>query len=378
MNRLLSRFFAWNLVVGRACPQRAAELYGCPAGALRTGAPYPSRFVALLLLGGCVLGGSAHAATVRLRLATLAPKDTSFHQSLQSMGEKWKQTSNGGVTLTIYTDGTMGGEADMVRRMRVGQIQAALISGSGLAQIDDSVTALQAMPMIYHSFAEFEYVQDRLRPMIEKRMLEKGFVMLFFGDAGWVKFFSKRPGTLPAEFVKMKMFAWVGDSRTIEVMKAVGVDTVALEQTDVLTGLQTGLIDVVPTIPVVALTGQFYGPASHVLDLNWTPLVGATVITKKAWDTVPEGQRKAMLAAAAVAGDEIRKRSRLEADEAIVAMQKRGLKVTTLTPDQLGEWRKFAETVYPKIRGKNVPADLFDEVQRLLTEFRAKPGAAAP
>ena len=343
----------------------------------RLSSRFPSAVAGLLAVALCCSAAAAHAAQVKLRLATLAPKDTSLHKGLQGMGESWKQISNGGVTVTIYTDGTMGGEADMVRRMRVGQIQAALISGSGLAQIDDSVTALQAMPMIYRSFEEFEFVQDQLKPMIEQRMLAKGFVVLFWGDAGWVKFFSKRAGTLPAEFLKMKMFAWVGDTRTIDVMKATGVDTVALEQTDVLTGLQTGLIDVVPTIPVVALASQLYGPASHVLDLNWTPLVGATVITKKAWDTVPEGQRKALLAAAAVAGADIRKRSRVEADEAIAAMQKRGLKVTPLTPDQLGEWRKFAETVYPKIRGKNVPADLFDEVQRLLTEFRAKQGAAA-
>ena len=334
-----------------------------------------TNLVLLLLVLG--LSGVSAQAAAKLRLATLAPKDTSFHKSLQNMGEEWKKISTGGVTLTIYTDGTMGGEADMVRRMRVGQIQAALLSGSGLAQIDDSVTALQTMPMVYRTFEEFEFVQARLRPLFEKRMLEKGFVVLFFGDAGWVKFFSKREGTLPAEFLKMKMFAWVGDSRTIEVMKATGVPTVPLEQTDVLTGLQTGLIDVVPTIPVVALTGQIYAPASYLLDLNWTPLVGAAVITKKAWDTVPEGQRKAMLAAAEKAGDEIRKRSRLEAEEAIVAMQKRGLKVTTLNAEQLGEWRKFTETVYPKIRGKNVPTDIFDEVQRLLAEYRAKNGGAA-
>ena len=336
------------------------------------------RWLAWALVVVALAGGEdAVQAAVRLRLATLAPKDTSLHKGLQGMGEQWRQVTKGGVTLTIYTDGTMGGEADMVRRMRVGQIQAALISGSGLAQIDDSVTALQAMPMMYRTFEEFEYVQDRLRPMIEKRMLDKGFVVLFWGDAGWVKFFSKRQGTLPPEFVTMKMFAWVGDSRTIEVMKAIGVNTVPLEQTDVLTGLQTGLIDVVPTIPVVALAGQFYGPASYVLDLNWTPLVGATVITKDAWDKVPEGQRKGMLEAAAAAGVDIRKRSRVEAEEAIAAMQKRGLKVTTLTQEQVGEWRKFAETVYPKIRGKNVPADMFDEVQRLLTEYRSKQGGAA-
>jgi TRAP-type C4-dicarboxylate transport system substrate-binding protein len=270
----------------------------------------------------------------------------------------------------------MGGEADMVRRMRVGQIQAALLSGSGVAQIDDSVTALQTMPMMYRTFEEFEHVQAKLRPMIEKRMLDKGFIVLFLADAGWVKFFSKRQGALPDDFLKMKMFAWVGDPRTVEVMKAIGVPAVPLEQTDILTGLQTGLIDSVPTIPVVGLTGQFYTPAPNLLDLNWTPLMGATVITKKAWDSIPEKSRAAMLAAAAETGKQIRDRSHAEGDEAVEAMKKRGLKVTTLNPEQVDAWNKFAESVYPKIRGKVVPADIFDDVQRILAEYRKQKGEA--
>jgi len=81
-----------------------------------------------------------------IRLATLAPKGTSFHQALLSLGEKWRQAPGGGVQLTIYTDGTMGGETTMVQRMRAGQIQAAMLTVTGLCEIDDSVAALQNMP----------------------------------------------------------------------------------------------------------------------------------------------------------------------------------------------------------------------------------------
>src|SRR5207244_2402829 len=102
----------------------------------------------------------------------------------------------------------------------------------------------------------------------------------------------------------------------------VGINAVPLEQTAVLTGLQTGMIDVVPSVPIYALAGQFYNPAPNMLDLNWVPLVGATVITKKAWDTMPVANRDAMLKAAAEAGEEIKKRSRAESLEAIEAMKK--------------------------------------------------------
>ena len=325
----------------------------------------------------CLLGAlpAAHAAdSARIRLATIAPKDTSFHKSLLKMGEAWRETSGGKVTLVAYTDGTLGGEAEMVRRMRLDQIQAAMLTVAGLMLIDDSVAALQSMPLLFRSLEELDYVHEKLRASLEKKLLDKGFVVLFWADAGWVQFFSKLPARQPAECRRMKTFVWAGHQRSIDLMKSLGLDVVPLEFTDTLMGLQTGLIEAVPTIPTYALAGQFYGQTKHMLRLNWVPLVGATVVTKKAWDAVPEGSRPALLQAAEEAGAEIRKRGREENEESIAAMQRRGLQVHELKPEELAEWRKYAESVHPRIRGEVVPAEMFDEVQKLLREYRASGG----
>ncbi len=310
-------------------------------------------------------------AETKIRLATLAPKDTSFHKSLMTMGEKWREATGGSVTLTIYTDGTMGGESDMVRRMRVGQLQAAMLTVNGLMQIEESVSSVQNMPMMFRSLDEVDFVREKLRAALEKKLLDKGFVVLFWGDAGWVRFFSRQPAAKPDDFKKMKMHVGAGDTRTIDIMKSLGYTPVPLEQTDVLTGLQTGLIDAVPSVPFYALAGQFFGPAPYMIELNWAPLVGGTVITKKAWNAIPENQREALMKAAAEAGQAIKARSRAEADESVEAMKKRGMKVQTLTPELTAEWEQFANQAYPMIRGKIVPADMFDEVQNLLKEYRA-------
>ncbi len=314
------------------------------------------------------------AEAVRIKLATLAPRDSSFHKSLLAMGDKWKQASAGAVTLTVYPDGTQGGEADMVRRMRVGQLQAAMLTVPGLSQIEESVTSLQLMPMMFRSLDEFDFVLGKLRPTLEKKLLDKGFVALFWGDAGWVRIFSKHPGLMPDDYRKMKVFVWSGDTRSTEIYKALGYNAVPLEQTDVLAGLQTGLIDALPSIPFYALSGQFYGAAPHMLELNWVPLVGGTVITKKSWDAVPASAKSAMLKAAAEAGEAMKLRGRVESDESVEAMKKRGLKTHAPTPEALAAWRKLGEETYPRLRGKVVPADMFDEVQRLLKEYRAGAG----
>ena len=319
-----------------------------------------------------VVRGSLHGAEgTKIRLATIAPKDTSFHKSLLRMGEQWRAATAGKLTLVTFTDGTMGGEADMVRRMRVGQIQSAMLTVSGLTLIDDSVSGLQSMPLMFRSLEELDFVRERVRGSLEKKMLEKGFVVLFWADAGWVQFFSKRPAQSPDAFRAMKTFVWAGHSRTVDLMKSLGIDAVPLEFTDTLTGLQTGLIEAVPTIPTYALAGQFFTQTTHMLRINWVPLVGATVMTKRSWDAVPEEHRPAILKAAQEAGDAIRKRGREENEESIAAMQKRGLQVHELKPEELAEWRRYAESVHPRIRGEAVPAAMFDEVQRLLKEYRA-------
>jgi TRAP-type C4-dicarboxylate transport system substrate-binding protein len=308
--------------------------------------------------------------SVRIKLATLAPKGTSYHQILQAMGEKWRQVPGGGVMLTIYTDGTMGSEADMVRRMRVGQIQAGMLTVIGLAEIDDSVTALQNLPMVFRSLEEVDYVREKLRSMVEKRLSDKGFITLFWGDAGWVRFFTRQPVLHPDDLKKLKLFAWAGHTTYIDLVKAAGFQPVPLEPTDILTGLQTGLIDAVGSTPFYALAGQFYGPAPHMLEINWAPIVGGTVVTKKVWDTLSPDTQAELLKAATEAGEQIKIKGRAENQESVDAMKKRGLKVQIVTPEVEEEWRKFAESFYPKLRGSIIPADLFDEVQRVLQEYR--------
>ncbi len=310
----------------------------------------------------------------RVRLGTLVPKGSSYYKHLQMMGEKWRQMPGGGISLTIFPDGTMGGEADMVRRMRVGQLQAGMLTAVGLSEIELAVTGLQNLPMMFRSLEEVDYIGEKLQSMLEKRLLEKGFVVLFWGDAGWVRFFSKNLVIHPDDLKKTKLFTWAGNPDQVDIYKASGFNPIPLETVDILPSLQTGLINAVPMPPFVALATQVDGPASNMLELNWAPLVGATVITKKIWDLIPSANQEMMRQAAKEAGKQIKADSRKESVESVEAMKKRGLQVHPVTPEVEMEWRQIAESVYPKIRGKLVPADVFDEVQNLMKEYRVSNG----
>ncbi len=305
------------------------------------------------------------------KLATLVPKGSSYHKALVGMGEAWKAGPDGGAPVTIFPDGTMGGEADVVRRMRAGQLQAALISVTGLREIDPSVTALQNLPLVFDSLDEAAAVRAALLPRLEKLLADKGFVALFFGDVGWVRFFTKEPVKSPDDMKGVKFFTWSGSTDQADFMKKMGWNPVLLETADILPGLQTGLIDGAPVVPYFALKGQFFGVAKHMLEIDWAPLVGALVITQKAWDDFSPELREHCRKTALATGAEITTKSRQENDEAVAAMVKRGLVVQPMTPDLKKTWRAFIEPIWPKLRGLDVPADLFDEVMRLVAESRA-------
>jgi TRAP-type C4-dicarboxylate transport system substrate-binding protein len=313
-------------------------------------------------------------AQPRLKFGTIAPRGSMYHQALLEAGETWKLAEPTGAAFTVFTDGSQGGEAHLVRRMRIGQLHGALVSVVGLVEIDAGVGALQKMPLMFRSWEEVDAAGERVRPLLEKRMLDKGFVVLLWAEGGWVRFFSRERAQRPADFKRLKMFAWSGDPEQVSLMKAIGYQPVVLETADILPGLQTGLINAIPVTSGWALATQIDASAQHMLDLRWVPIVGAAVITRTAWDSLSTPGRDAMRRGAAKAAADLRGRRSGSDREAIEAMRKRGLQVHSPSPEQEAEWRQFAESVYPRIRGGMVPADMFDAVQAALADYRSAAG----
>jgi len=332
------------------------------------------RHAAACLLALCTASASWAQAPVQLRIGSLVPKNSQYHQQLMEMGEGWRAAQGSQARFTVFTDGSQGGEAELARRMRIGQLQGALMSVVGLREIEPTVAALQNLPLLFRSWEEVDHVREKMRPAMEQRFLERGFVVVAWGDAGWVRFFSKEPASRPEDFKRMKFFAWGSEPEQQAIMKNLGYTPVPLETADILPAMQTGMIHVVPATPYFALASQIYNTASNMLDINWAPIVGALVVTKKAWDAMSPAAQQALKVGGEKAGLAMRQQARREVDEAVEAMRKRGLKVNKPTPEQMREWSELAERLYPRIRGSMVPAETFDEVFQHLKAYRASRG----
>ncbi len=320
-----------------------------------------------LVLGGALPG----RADVLVKMATLAPDGSTYHLILKEMAEKWKTATQGRVTVRLYPGSVAGDDTDVVRKMRLGSLNAGLLTSAGVAAVDRSVMALQ-VPMLYSSYEEVDHVLSVYGPKLEAALSAKGFVVLNWADAGWVRFFTKTPVKTPDDLKPLKLFAWGNDTDYIEIWKDAGFKPVPLPSTEISTALQTGLVSALPTTPQAAVLLQWYQHAKNMTDVKWAVLLGATMIGKPTWDRISPEDQKAIRAATAEAGARLRAESRASEERDIAAMKKRGLNVVAVDAKAEALWRAAAEAAYPKARGKVVPEAAFDDVRRILAEYRSK------
>jgi TRAP-type C4-dicarboxylate transport system substrate-binding protein len=312
---------------------------------------------------------AASAQVITVKMATLVPEGSSWHLVLKETADKWNKISGGKVRVILYPSGTQGDDPDVVRKMRLGTLNAGVLTAVGVAEIDKGVWAL-AIPMAYNDYDEVYFVLEKMRAKLEASMEAKGFVVLNWMDGGWIRFFTQKPVVTPNDLKTLKLFQWAGDTKTLEIWKAAGFNPVPLPSTELATALQTGLVEAFGASPQIAVITRYYENAKNMTDVSWALLLGATVISKTTWERIPADLRPALLEASQEAGQRLRADIRKSGDTDLEAMKKRGLNVIALDAKTRDLWRTTAESTYYKVRGDFVPAEDFDEALKYRDEYR--------
>jgi TRAP-type C4-dicarboxylate transport system substrate-binding protein len=339
--------------------------------------PRISGWVAVLAVAAaaCLAPATASAQTVTIKMATLVPTNSSWFLVLKEVADKWNKLSNGRVKVILYGGGTKGDDPEVVSAMRLGELQGAVLTSVGMAEIEKSVYAV-SIPMAFDSYEEVYAVLDKMRPRFESAIEAKGFVVLNWADAGWIQFFSTKPVATPDDLRKLTLFQWAGDPKSLEIWKTAGFNVRPAAVTDLPTGLSTGLFQACTLSPQVAQLGRYYEKAKYMTDLRWALLLGATVIKKDTWAQVPADIKPALLKAMQEAGARLQADIRQSGEKDIAAMKAAGLTVVPVDAKTKEMWRKVAESVYPKVRGDFVPVDAFDAAMKARDEYRKTPVAA--
>ena len=302
-----------------------------------------------------------------IKMATLAPEGTKWHGMLVEMGQKWKEATNGEVELRIYPSGVVGDEQDMIRKIRIGQIHAAAVTTTGLYELNKDIYAL-IIPLLFDDWDDVDWVRERLEDDLIAGIEKNGFKLLAWTDVGWVKWFTKDPMKMPEDLKGMKIFNWAGEYESMQLWKKGGFNAVQLAAIDILSGLQTGMINAISTNPMVALASQWFGIADYMLDMRWGLLTGGIVIDNRIWNKIDPKYHAKMLEIVAEINKSQKETGRYLDSESIEVMQEYGLKVQKLTDKELQYWKGYVEKWYPDIRGSYVPTDIFDKVVALKKE----------
>lgn len=329
------------------------------------------RALALLLSIVLLAAGYPLAqGTLLVRLGTVIPAGTIWNTILKEQSAEWSRLTAGRVRLVVMA-GTQGDEDAIIRKMRTsGQLQAASLSAVSLAMSVDQSFNVFFIPMFYQDYAELAYVMEKIEPLITRRLAERGFVFLNWGSGGWVQVFSKKPARNLRDLKAMKLFTSAGDDVTVQWYKANGFQPVPLSSADMLSSLTTGMIEAVPVTPLSALSFQWYKYTPFMLDVGISPLVGATIVTRKAWDAISEADRAQLMAAARKTEARFRVEVPRTDAESIAVMQKSGLTVVKADPAALAEFRTVAEGFTKTMRDDLVPRDVFELAVRERDAYR--------
>jgi TRAP-type C4-dicarboxylate transport system substrate-binding protein len=317
-----------------------------------------------------LLLGSAEAQVV-IRMGTVAPEGSVWHDALLETRQRWLEVSNREVELRIYPGGVLGGEDEMLRKMQRRGLEALAVSGSGLPLIDSIVDCLQ-VPMLFESHEELEHVRRGIEGELEASFEEQGYKLLNWVEAGWVHFFSRSPVRTPDDLRALRLWIATGAPETERLFKQLGFRVVALPVTDMLTGLQTGLIDAIDVPPLFALLDRSYQVARYMTDVKFAPLNGATVMTLAAWQRIPEAHHEGLLDAARAAADRLQTEVRRAEEEAVREMQMRNLEVVPVDAATVEAWRAAAREVYGQLACAREHPELFERVVELKRAFAGR------
>jgi TRAP-type C4-dicarboxylate transport system substrate-binding protein len=309
------------------------------------------------------------AAAQTIKLATLVPEGSIWDKTERELGSAIQSATGGRVKFQIYPGGVAGDEPDFLRKIRIGQLQGALFSASGLGDIDKAFYVFQ-VPLLFETDAEVLHVLESMRPELTRRLEAKGSVLLHWTNVGWLRFFASKPVASFADFKKRKQFVWGTDGRLQGWYQELGLQPVSMSGADVLTGLQTGLIEALPATPLAALSLQWFRPAPYMLDHRFAPLLGALVVSKSAWEKISAEDREVILKLARESEKKLMAEIPKREEEAVAEMQKRGLIVAKEPPSDADQWLALGREFQSRFRTHTVPPEIFDQAAKLLEEHR--------
>lgn len=322
--------------------------------------------MALLALGLTALPGSSPRTvgaqeTTQLRIATLAPRGSSWARVFDAWNNSLRQATQNRLSLRVYYGGSQGDERDVIRKIRIGQLDGAAVTSTGLSLVVRPVLVLQA-PGVVENYQQLDRARAAMGDTFRAQFQENGMRLLGWGDVGEGRIFSNRPIARPSDLRSVRPWQWRDDSMFGEFLSVVGATGVRLGVPEVLPALSTGQVDTVIASATAASALQWHTRVTHVTQQANTILVGATILSQEKYASLAPDLQQALDQTSEQAHRALVQRIRRDDQRYYTVLTTRhGLTAVDTTPHR-AEWQQAAEQTRNRLAGRLFPRELMEQV----------------
>ncbi|MES9835530.1 MAG: TRAP transporter substrate-binding protein DctP [Candidatus Thiodiazotropha sp.] len=323
----------------------------------------------ITLLSLLLLSPLSQAGTT-LKIATLAPDGTSWMKEMRAAAKQIQQQTEGRVRIRFYPGGVMGNDNSVLRKIRVGQLHGGAITGGGLSAIYRDAQ-LYTLPFQFRNLQEVDAVRQVMDPLIIAGLKNEGYVSFGLSEGGFAYLLSNRPVKTTNNMRELKIWIPEGDEINANMFQALGISPVPLPLTDVLTGLQTGLIDTIASAPVGAIALQWHTRVNYLTQVPLAYLYATLVLTETAFNKLQKPDRSVVREILGATFDRIDRQNRMDNEKALAALQKQGIEFVSPSADQQQAWEQHANTTLNKLSEEKLFSKaMFSRMQTLVQQYR--------
>jgi TRAP-type C4-dicarboxylate transport system substrate-binding protein len=319
---------------------------------------------------------SAAPAKVVLKIATLAPEGSAWMQMFDRIKKEVLEATGGEVEFKAYPGGVLGEERDVLFKIKVGQVDGGGFMGSGIGAICPDARALM-LPLIFRDFPEVDAVFPKLLPYIEAKCLESGFLALGWTEIGFSYLYGRSPVRTTKDLQGAKPWSVPNDEIFTALFRAGRIGAIPVPVADVLTALQTGLIDTVFAPPLAAVAMQWFTRVKYRNDLRLVYSFGGLFVAERSWEKVPEPLRARVSEICHRRMNELTAEVRRSNEEALQVMASNGIETIASDGAALAEFDAISREADDAMRGSVFSAESLDLVWKNVRAYRESAGTAA-
>lgn len=306
-----------------------------------------------------------------IKVAIVAPEGSTWSKIVNEWNDEIKAKTNGQVSFKIYAGGVQGDERDVIRKMKIGQLDAAGFTGLGLGIINPAVRVLE-LPFLFDNYKEVDAVTRKIQPQLEAGFAKKGFELLGWAEAGFVNIFSNKPIANLKDLKGVRMWMWEADPLVKALCDELGIVPIPLALADVLTSLQTHLIDAAYAPPLAAIAMQWFTRTKYYNKDKLSNSTGAFLVTKRAMKKLTPAQQKILKETALKYSKKLITKTRAENGQSYTALANAGLQKVDFDPKALEEIRTRSQKVWDQLAGQLYSPALLKEVKETVAATRGK------